>query len=53
MWSNCASQDELHAAQEKAREQADLATAQINVLPDSTFRKALLQMCEMAVARVS
>lgn len=43
----------LEYTRAKAREQADLAMAQINLLPDSDYRKALLQMCEMAVARVS
>lgn len=43
----------LDYTRQKAREQANLATAQVNSLPDSSFRTALLQMCEMAVARVS
>lgn len=43
----------LDYTRQKAREQADLATAQINTLPESDFRTAMLQMCEMAVARVS
>lgn len=43
----------LDYTRQKAREQADLATAQVNSLPDSSFRTALLLMCEMAVARVS
>ncbi|OFE11625.1 octaprenyl diphosphate synthase [Pseudohongiella acticola] len=43
----------LAYTRQKAHEQADLARAQINTLPDSSYRTGLLQMCEMAVARVS
>lgn len=43
----------LDYTRQKARAQADLAAAQINTLPVSDFRTAMLQMCEMAVARVS
>jgi octaprenyl-diphosphate synthase len=43
----------LEYTRQKAREQADLATTQVMTLPESTYRTAMLQMCEMAVARVS
>ncbi|MEX0739624.1 MAG: polyprenyl synthetase family protein [Pseudohongiella sp.] len=43
----------LDYTRQKAHEQADLARARIRSLPDSSFREGLLQMCEMAVARVS
>ena len=43
----------LDYTRKKAHEQADLARTHLYTLPESSFRTALLQMCEMAVARVN
>lgn len=43
----------LEYTRAQAREQARLASEHLQVLPDSEYRKAILLMCEAAVARVS
>lgn len=43
----------LEYTRQQAREQARLACAELEILPSSKYRDALLKMCEASVARVS
>lgn len=43
----------LEYTREKARDQARLACAELEILPESPYRDAMMMMCEASVARVS